>query len=232
MSPLPELNLNLGMSKDPDFPFNRKGKEEIIIRTDSALRKYTISLTISDQEAGTIILQINGNEIEVPTYKLIVTDDKTEEIRSYQVTRDILRFVKTKNKKSWLSFFGFKKFDKASYLYENIPFEPKQDSIETFDISAYRKLSHDMLFYQLERSGDKMVIYAGDISNFIKPEHVEKYFIVVDNDQGKSFIGDILYREKFLKLTPKVELRIIKRKQVPMNFEYNNKGSIKKIIYL
>lgn len=99
MSPLPELNLNLGMSKDPDFPFNEMGKEEIIIRTDSALRKYTISLTISDQEAGTIILQINGNEIEVPTYKLIVTDDKTEEIRSYQVTRDILRFVKTKNKK-------------------------------------------------------------------------------------------------------------------------------------
>ncbi|WP_066437316.1 hypothetical protein [Chryseobacterium sp. CCH4-E10] len=232
MSPLPELNLNLGMSKDNNFSLTKDGKEEVILRTDSALRKYTISLMISDQEAGTITLQIDGKEINVPTYKLTVTDDKTEETQSFQVTRDVLSFAKTKTKKSFLSFFGFKKFDKTSHFYENIPFEPKLDDIETFDISAYRKLSHDTLVYQLERNGEKMIIYSGDISRFTRLEHVEKYFIVVDNDHGKSFIGDILYREKFLKLTPKVELRIIKRKQLPKNFEYDDKGNIKKLVYL
>lgn len=231
MSPLPELNLNLGTSKD-NFSSNKDGKEEVMIRTDSALRKYTISLMISDQEAGTITLQIEGKEINVPTYKLTVTDDKTGETQSFQVTRDVLRFAKTRTKKSFLSFFGFKKFDRTSHFYENIPFEPKLCDIETFDISAYRKLSHDTLVYQLERNGENIIIYAGDISRFTRPEHVEKYFMVVDNDHGKSFIGDILYREKFLKLTPNVELRIIKRKQLPKNFEYNDKGTIKKLVYL
>lgn len=231
MSPLPELNLNLGTSKD-NFSSNKDGKEEVMIRTDSALRKYTISLMISDQEAGTITLQIEGKEINVPTYKLTVTDDKTGETQSFQVTRDVLRFAKTRTKKSFLSFFGFKKFDRTSHFYENIPFEPKLCYIETFDISAYRKLSHDTLVYQLERNGENIIIYAGDISRFTRPEHVEKYFMVVDNDHGKSFIGDILYREKFLKLTPNVELRIIKRKQLPKNFEYNDKGTIKKLVYL
>lgn len=232
MSPLPELNLNLGMSKDNSSSLDKEGKEAIIVRTDSALRKHTISLIISDQEAGTITLKVDGKEIEVPTYKMTVTDDKTEETQSYQVTRDMLRFVETKNKKSLLSFFGFKKFDKTSHFYENIPFEPKRDDMETFDISAYRKLSHDTLVYRLEKNEKKIVIYAGEISKFSKPEGVEQYFIVVDHDDGKSFTGDILYREKFLKLTPKVELRIIKRKQVPKNFEYDNKGNIKKLVYL
>ena len=56
--------------------------------------------------------------------------------------------------------------------------------------------------------------------------------MIGDKDGGKSFIGDILYREKFLKLTPKVELHIIKRKKVPKNFEYDDKGNIKKVMYI
>ena len=76
------------------------------------------------------------------------------------------------------------------------------------------------------------MLYAGDINGFIKPENIYQYFMVVDKDGGMSFIGDILYREKFLKLTPKVELHLIKRKKVPKNFEYDDKGNIKTIVYL
>ena len=178
MSPLPELNLNLGMSKDNNFSLTKNGKEEVMVRTDSALRKYTISLVISDQEAGTITLQIDGKEINVPTYKLTVTDDKTGETQSFQVTRDVLRFAKTKTKKSLLSFFGFKKFDRTSHFYENIPFEPKLDDIETFDISAYRKLSHDTLVYQLERNGEKKEILLSDEQ---KGSIIKK--------EGRGFVG-------------------------------------------
>ncbi|WP_435524211.1 hypothetical protein [Chryseobacterium indoltheticum] len=56
--------------------------------------------------------------------------------------------------------------------------------------------------------------------------------MIVDYNDGKSFIGDILYREKFLKLTPKVELQIIKRPKVAKNFEYDDKGNIKRVVYL
>ena len=76
------------------------------------------------------------------------------------------------------------------------------------------------------------MLYAGDINGFTKPENIRQYFVVVDKDGGKSFIGDILFREKFLKLTPKVELHLIKRKKVPKNFEYDDKKNIKKVMYI
>lgn len=233
MSPLPELNLNLGITNNPGSAFyGGDGEEGIIVRTDSGLRKHTISLLISDQEVGRINLIIGGKQVEIPTYKMIVTDNKTEEIESYQVTRDTLNFVKSKTKKSILSFLGFKKFNKTSFLYENIAFEPQLNSIDKFDISKHRKLSQDTLTYELKGDAQNVLLYAGDINEFKKPDNVEQYFIVLDKDNGKSFIGDILYREKFLKLTPNVELQIIKRKKVPNNFEYDDKGTIKKLIYL
>ncbi|MCW3162374.1 hypothetical protein [Chryseobacterium oryctis] len=231
MSPLPELNLGLGILKDPHSTVeNRDG--EIIVRTNSGLSKYTISIVISDQEVGKISLKIGEKVVEVPTYKLTVTDDKTNETEVYQVTRDTLSFTKTKTKRSFLSFFGFKKFDKTSYLYENIPYEPALERIEKFDISRHRKLSHEELTYHLKNEDKSVILYAGDINEFKKPDEVSQYFIVVDKDGGKSFIGNILYREKFLKLTPRVELEIIRRKQVPKNFEYDDKGNIKRTIYL
>lgn len=233
MSPLPELNLNLGITNNPGSPFyGGNGEEGIVVRTDSGLKKHTITLIISDQEAGSIALKVGEKEIEVPTYKLTVTDDKTEETEAYQVTRDTLSFVKSKTKKSFLSFFGFKRFDKTSFLYDTIAFEPQLEDIERFDISRYRKFSMDTLTYEMEGNGQKIMLYAGDINRFVKPESIEKYFIVVDKDNGISFIGDILFREKFLKLTPKVELHIIKRKKVPKNFEYDDKGNIKRVMYI
>jgi hypothetical protein len=233
MSPIPELNLSLGMTNNSGSPFyGRNGNEGIVVRTDSGLRKYTITLVISDQEVGNIYLKIGEKELDVPTYKMTVYDDKTGETEAYQVTRDTLSFVAAKTKKSFLSFFGFKKFDKTSFLYENIAFEPTLESVEKFDISKYRNFSVDALTYELEGNGQKIMLYAGDINEFKKPGNIEQYFIVLDKDNGKSFIGDILYREKFLKLTPKVELHIIKRKKVPKNFEYDDKGNIKRLVYL
>ena len=231
MSPLPELNLNLGISKEKGS--ENDSQDEIIVRTDSAMKKHTITLVISDQEAGKISLKINNDkELEIPTYKLIVTDDKTSETNAYQITRDTLNFVTSKTKKSFLSFFGFKRFDTTSYLYENIPFEPQVEYLEKFDISRHRKLSQDALTYELSNKGQSVLLYAGDLNEFKLPKEISQYFVVADKDQGKSFIGDILYREKFLKLTPKVELHIIKRKKIPKNFEYDDKGHIKKVIYL
>lgn len=230
MSPLPELNLNLGISKEKGS--ENDSQDEIIVRTDSAMKKHIITLVISDQEAGKISLKINDKELEVPTYKLTVTDDKTGETSAYQITRDTLSFVTSKTKKSFLSFFGFKRFDTTSYLYENIPFEPQVEYLEKFGISRHRKLSQDALTYELSNEGQSVLLYAGDLNEFKLPKEISQYFVVADKDQGKSFIGDILYREKFLKLTPKVELHIIKRKKIPKNFEYDDKGHIRKVIYL
>jgi len=229
MSPLPELNLNLGISKNSS---SKDDKEEIIVRTDSGLGQHTISMIISDQEVGKVHLKINNKEVEIPTYKLTVTDDKTNETEAYQVTRDTLSFVKITTKKSFLSFLGIKRFDKTSFLYENIAYEPLRENIQKFDISRYRKLSQDQLIYQLSGNGQNIILYSGNINEFEKPEKNTQYFMIVDHNEGKSFIGDILYREKFLKLTPKVELQIIKRQKVAKNFEYDDKGNVKRVVYL
>ncbi|WP_415325645.1 hypothetical protein [Chryseobacterium sp. MMS23-Vi53] len=232
MSPLPELNLNLGISKDKHSVFHAKEDGEIIVRSDSGLRKYTISMIISDQEVGKIQLKFGDHKVEIPTYKMVVTDDKTEETTVYQVTRDTLQFVKSKTKKSWLSFLGFKKFDKTSYLYENISFEPELETVENFNLSKYRSLSEKSLSYKLSGNGENVMLFAGEINDFKKPEDISKYFMIVDQNNGMSFIGDILYREKLLKLTPKIELQIIKRKNIPKNFEFDEKGKARRVIYL
>jgi len=232
MSPLPQLNLNLGIIDDPSVPSQKENAEPITIRTDSELKRYTITIIISDQQAGKVILSVAGKEIEIPTYKMTVTDDKTHETEAYQVTRDTLNFVKIKTRKNILSFFGFKRFDKTSFLYENIAFEPGLEDLEKFAVSKHRQLTPDALTYELEGNGQKVILYAGDLNTFKKPDSAEKYFVIADGNHGKSFIGDILYREKFLKLTPKVELQLVKRKNIPVNFEYDDHGNIRKLIYL
>lgn len=229
MSPLPELNLNLGMTNID--PATNESRDEIVVRTDSGFRRHFISMIISDEEVGKVHLKINNKEVEVPTYKLTVTDDKTNETEAYQVTRDTLNFVKATTKKSILSFLGIKRFDKTSFLYENIAYEPLRENIEKFEISRHRKLSHDQLTYLLSGNEQNIMLYSGNINEFQKPKDVSQYFVIIDNNDGQSFIGDILYREKFLKLTPKVELQIIRRRKVAKNFEYDDKGNIKRTIY-
>lgn len=232
-TPFPSLNLRLG-------DFNHSAKEDtesvsqqVIVRTDSELRKHKISILISEQEVGEAEILIDGKSLKVPTYQMKVSDDKTEETTLYQVIRDQPKLLKKKTKKSWLSFLGITWFDKEILLYENLAFEPQKEELEHFQLSKHRQLKEDFLVYQLENSGQKVFIIAGNPTDFMQEHQAEHllYFRVIDDAEGQSFLGDIRYREQFLKLTPKVELTLVKRKKVPQSIEYE-KGQIKKIRHL
>ncbi|OUL59846.1 hypothetical protein [Flavobacterium sp. AJR] len=236
--PIPELNLSLGLTdNDGSVFYAGSGEGKVIVRTDSALKKHTISITISEQQVGSVNLKTHFKgaeipaEIEIPTYQMIVTDDKTEEKEIYKVTRDTYFFKEQTTKKGLWSFLGLKFLATKNFLFENIPFEPLKEEIETFDISKYRKLNHDVLTYTFQNEDKNIQIFAGDINTF-KAEKGTSYFIIVDEKKGQRFIGDILYREKFLKLTPKVKLHVIKRKQVSKGMETNKQGQADKLIYI
>ena len=236
--PSPELNLSLGLTDNKGSVFYAgSGEGDIIVKTDSALKQHNISIMISEQEVGTVNLKTlfeNAEipmEIEVPTYQMIVTDDKTHEKEIYKVTRDTYFFKEKVTKKGVWSFLGLKYLAPKNFLFENIPFEPLKEQIETFDISKHRKLNNEELSYTFQKEKQNIQIFAGDI-NTLKIEKGTSYFIIVDENKGKRFIGDILYREKFLKLTPKVKLHVIKRKQVSSGMETNYKGKTNKVIYL
>ncbi|MBZ4043823.1 hypothetical protein [Flavobacterium hibisci] len=236
--PFPELNLSLGLTDNEGSVFYAgSGEGDVIVRTDSALRKHSISIIISEQEVGTVNLKTLFEsseipiEIEVPTYQMIVTDDKTNEKEIYKVTRDTFFFKEKTTKKGIWSFFGLKFLAPKNFLFENIPFEPLKEEIEVFDISKFRKLNDEELWYTFQKENQNIQLFAGDI-NTLKIEKGTSYFIVVDENKGKRFIGDILYREKFLKLTPKVTLSIIKRKKVSKAIETGYNGKTDRVIYI
>lgn len=98
---IPELKLTLGLTdNDGSVFYAGSGEGKIIVRTDSALKQHTIDIIISEKQVGTVSLNTNLNEteipaeIEIPTYQMIVTDDKTNEKQVYQVTRDTYFFRK------------------------------------------------------------------------------------------------------------------------------------------
>ncbi|KIA98880.1 MULTISPECIES: hypothetical protein [unclassified Flavobacterium] len=236
--PIPELNLSLGLTdNDGSVFYAGSGEGKVIVRTDSALKQHTISITISEQQIGSVNLKTHFKgaeipaEIEIPTYQMIVTDDKTDEKEIYKVTRDTYFFKEQTTKKGLWSFLGLKFLATKNFLFENIPFEPLKEEIETFDISRYRKLNHDELTYTFQKENQNIQIFAGDI-NTLKVEKGTSYFVIVDEKKGQRFIGDILYREKFLKLTPKVKLHVIKRKQVSKAMETNKQGQTDRLIYI
>ncbi|WP_281234450.1 hypothetical protein [Flavobacterium gelatinilyticum] len=235
---IPELNLSLGLTDNNGSVFYAgSGEGKVIVRTDSALEQHTIDIVISEHQAGVVNLNTNLGlkdvpaEIEIPTYKMIVTDTKTNEKTIYQVTRDTYFFKDKKTKKSLWSFFGLKFLETTNFLFENIPFEPLKQAIEIFNISKYRKLNHDELTYTFHKEEQTIQLYAGDI-NTLKIEKGISYFVIADQNKGQRFIGDILYREKFLKLTPKVKLHIIKRKTTTKEIETSRGGKIEKLIYI
>lgn len=234
-TPFPSLNLRLGnfkpsLQKDEEA---ENSSQKVIVRTDSELKKHKISILISEQEVGFAEISIDGKSLKVPTYQMKVSDDKTEETTLYQVIRDQPKFLKKKTQKSWLSFLGITWFDKEILLYENWAFEPQKEALECFQLSKYRHLKEDFLVYQLENTEQKVFIVAGNSTDFMGEHKTENilYFRVVDNAEGQSFLGDIRYREQMLKLTPKVELTLVKRKKVLQSMEYE-KGQIKKTMYL
>jgi hypothetical protein len=236
--PFPELNLSLGLTdNDGSVFYAGSGEGKVIVRTDSALNKHTISIVISEQQIGSVNLKthIKGveipAEIEVPTYQMIVTDDKTNEKEVYKVTRDTFFYKEQTAKKGLWRFLGLKFLAPKNFLFENIPFEPLKEDMEIFDISKYRKLNQEELTYTFQKEEQNIQIFAGDI-NTLKVEKGTSYFIIVDEKKGQRFIGDILYREKFLKLTPNVKLHIIKRKQVSKGMETNKQGRTDRLIYI
>jgi len=236
--PFPELNLSLGLTdNDGSVFYAGSGEGKVIVRTDSALKKHTISIVISEQQIGSVNLKTHFEgveipaEIEVPTYQMIVTDDKTNEKEVYKVTRDTFFYKEQTAKKGLWSFLGLKFLAPKNFLFENIPFEPLKEDMEIFDISKYRKLNQEELTYTFQREEQNIQIFAGDI-NTLKVEKGTSYFIIVDEKKGQRFIGDILYREKFLKLTPNVKLHIIKRKQVSKGMETNKQGRTDRLIYI
>ena len=236
--PIPELNLSLGLTdNDGSVFYAGSGEGKVIVRTDSALRQHTITMTISEQQVGSVNLKTHFKgaeipaEIEVPTYQMIVTDDKTNEKEIYKVTRDTYFYKQQSTKKGIWSFLGLKFLAPKNFLFENIPFEPLKEEMEVFDISRYRKLNQEELTYSFQKEAQNIQIFAGDI-NSLKVEKGTSYFIIVDEKKGQRFIGDILYREKFLKLTPKVKLNVIKRKQVSKGMETNKQGRADRLIYI
>jgi hypothetical protein len=236
--PFPELNLSLGLTdNDGSVFYAGSGEGKVIVRTDSALKKHTISIVISEQQIGSVNLKTHFEgveipaEIEVPTYQMIVTDDKTNEKEVYKVTRDTFFYKEQTAKKGLWSFLGLKFLATKNFLFENIPFEPLKEDMEIFDISKYRKLNQEELTYTFQKEEQNIQIFAGDI-NTLKVEKGTSYFIIVDEKKGQRFIGDILYREKFLKLTPNVKLHIIKRKQVSKGMETNKQGRTDRLIYI
>jgi hypothetical protein len=236
--PLPELNLSLGLTDNDGAVFYAgEGEGKVVVRTDSGLRHHTITITISEIEVGTVNLKTNLDgvdvpaEIEIPTYQMKVTDDKTNETQIYKVTRDTFLYKEETTKKNLWSFLGLKNLATKNFIFDNIPFEPLNEEIETFDISKHRKLNHDVLTYTFQKGDQTIQLFAGDI-NTLKQENGISYFVVVDENKGLRFIGDILYREKFLKLTPKVKLLIVKRKKVSKAMETNKLGKADKLIYI
>ena len=105
-----ELDLNIQMSENP-LALNKSdaGEDFVVVREESRFKQHTINMLISDRETGSVQLNINGTLLEIPTYKLTITDDKTEEIRVFQVTRDIPHFTEEKQHKSLLSFDTYKR---------------------------------------------------------------------------------------------------------------------------
>ncbi|PKB18721.1 hypothetical protein [Flavobacterium sp. 5] len=236
--PFPELNLSLGLTdNDGSIFYAGSGEGKVVVRTDSALKKHTISITISEQQVGIVNLKTHFEgadipaEIEIPTYQMIVTDDKTNEKEIYKVTRDTFFYKKQTTKKGLWSFLGLKFLAPKNFLFENIPFEPLKEDMEIFDISKYRKLNQEELTYTFQKEGQNVQIYSGDI-NRLKIEKGTSYFLIVDEKKGQRFIGDILYREKFLKITPNVKLHIIKRKEVSKGMETNKEGSTNRLVYI
>lgn len=236
--PLPELGLSLSITDNPGSPlYAGVGEREHMSDFDSAQKEHTITIIISDEEVGkvSIDLQQNGNnsQIELPTYKMSLTDDKTNETNFYEVTRDTFLSKELKlNSIGGFSLFGWDLFKKTTYTLPAIAFEPLTSSIERFDVSRYRTMREEYLSYTLKKNERTANLVAGMLPENLFSEASDNFFCVIDNSNGQRFIGDIRYREKFIRSIPKVEVHLIKRNQSIKEFELDKKGKVNKIIYI
>lgn len=236
--PLPQLGLSLSITDNPGSPmYSGKGEREKMSDFDSAIRQHTITIVITDKKVNEIELNVsdkNLHKIMLPTYKMMVTDDKTEEKTYYEVTRDSLLLNELKiNKTGGFSFLGINIFKKTVYMLPVVAFEPLKSVKEVFEVSKYRTKKDNYLYYTLHRNNEKALLVSGLLpESFIKSISCEHFFYIEDHHQGQKFIGDISYREKFIKTIPKVEIHLIKRLNNIKEYELDKSGKINKIIYL
>jgi hypothetical protein len=237
--PLPQLGLSLSITDNPGSPlYAGVGQREHMSEFDSAFTKHTITIVITDEEVGSVTINLKKkdkvSEVKLPTYKMSVTDDKTNETNYYEVTRDTLLLKELKTKSiGGFSFLGVEWFKKKAITLPSISYEPLKMAIEYFEVSRYRTLKENFLSYTLKKEDKIANLIAGEIpENLFDNAKTDNFFCVIDNSNGQRFIGDIRYREKFIKTTPKVEIQLMKRDKTVKEFEFDKNGKVNKIIYL
>lgn len=239
MAPLPQLDLSLSSTDNPGSPmYAGEGEFEKMGRTDSALNHHKITIVITNEVVGTVTIDLRKknflSQIEIPTYKMLVTDDKTKEKTFYEVTRDttVLENLK-KTKSKGFSILGIDFFKKEHYKVPTVTFEPLKEDIEKFNLSGYRKMKEKYMYYKLSRGNDRAFIVCGNVpEGFYENDYTDNFFLIIDYCKGQKFIGDIKYREKFMKLTPMVEIHLMKRAKIVKELDYDKNGKVSKIIYL
>lgn len=237
--PLPQLGLSMSITDNDGSPlYAGVGQREHMTSFDSALKKYTITIVITDEETGKVNVNFTRNnktsEVELTTYKMSMTDDLTNETSFYEVTRDTLLLKELKTKSiSRFSFLGIEWFKREVLRLASISYEPLKSQVEHFEVSRYRTLRENYLAYTLKKGEAVANLVAGEIpENLFNAAKTDNFFCVIDNSNGQRFIGDIKYREKFLKMTPNVEIQLIKRDKSVKEIEFDKKGKVNKIVYL
>lgn len=239
--PLPELGLSMSITDNDGSPmYAGKGQREFMGETKSFHEDYTITITISDEQIGATEIDLINDvgiafKIDLPTYRMKVTDDMTNEISLYAVTRDSILLKELQKKESIGGFklFGIKFFKNHHYILPAISFEPEIDHTETFEVSRYRTLKENYLSYPLKKANDQTgyLISGKPPKTLFESLTTDRFFCVLDETNGKSFIGDILYREKFIKKTPKVIVNVLKRNKTIKEFMFDEKG-VNTIVYI
>ncbi|MET3730482.1 hypothetical protein [Moheibacter stercoris] len=239
--PLPELGLSLSITDSEGSPmYAGKGQREHMGETKMFNESYTITITISDEVVGSTTIDLFNDvgkkfSIDLPTYKMKLTDDKTNEESLYTVTRDrlLLKELREKESVGGFSLFGIQFFKKKQYVLPAVTFEPKFEKMETYEVSRYRTLKEDYLSYPLKKvDGETGYLVAGKVpQSLFETEEPNQFFCVLDSQDGKTFIGDILYREKFIKITPKVIVNVLKREKKIKEVELSEKG-VTSLIYI
>ena len=236
---LPQLGLSMSITDNDGSPlYAGVGQREHMTSFDSALTKHTITIVITDEEAGKVTVNLKkGNktsEVELVTYKMSITDDKTNETNYYEVTGDTLLLKEIKEKSvSRFTFLGIEWFKRQIVKLPAISYEPLKTTIEYFEVSRYRTMRENYLAYSLKKGTAVAHLVAGQLpeKTFLDSKN-ENFFCVIDNSDGQRFIGDIKYREKFIKTIPNVEIQVIKRNKSVKEFELDKSGKVNKIVYL
>lgn len=236
---IPQLGLSMSITDNDGSPlYAGVGQREHMTSFDSELTKHTITIIITDEEAGKVAINLKkgtkNSEVELVTYKMSVTDDKTNETNYYEVTRDTLLLKEIKQKTiSRFTFLGIEWFKRQIVKIPTISYEPLKATIDYFEVSRYRTMRENYLAYTLKKGITVAHLIAGQMpENIFNESKSENFFCVIDNSNGQRFIGDIKYREKFIKTIPNVEIHVIKRNKSIKEFEIDKAEKVNKIVYL